>query len=84
MSYQNAEMPPVVRLVDETNGTIDWQLEGQSGVVVQTYTTDSINHPNDWWDDMRDALINNSTQVEAALDMMRLNALRDWEVVDDR
>lgn len=85
MSYINNEMPPVIRLTDydvSTNETT-WNLEGQGGTVVVTKTTNGVNHPDDWWDEMVNALVNASTTEEAAHDMVRLNAFRDWEVIDE-
>lgn len=85
MSYLHPEMPPVVRLTrNNTDDSVDWQLEGQSGAVVETYTTEEVAHPVDWWDDMAAALLSNESRAESAFDMIRLNAIGDWELIDDR
>lgn len=84
MSFVSNEMPPVIRLTNRNaDSTVDWQLETQSGIVVQTYTSDGITSPDDWWDDMRDALLESYTRAEATHDMIRLNAVESWEFIDD-
>lgn len=85
MSYVHPGMPPVIRVTGETSGgQVEWQLESQSGAVVESYTTSGIDSPNDWWDDMANALIDSESRAEAAWDMMRFNALMDYEIIDDR
>jgi len=85
MSYRTDSMPPVVRTTGETaDGDLEWQIETQSGTVVQTYSTASRQDPDDWWDDMHTALVGSSTITDALHDLVRLNAVQDWEIIDDR
>lgn len=85
MSYYHAGMPPVLRITAENtaDGTIDWQLESQDGTVIQTYTTNGIDHPDSWWDDVVAALLADQSVGKTAHDMIRLNAFRNWDVIDE-
>ena len=81
MSYVHDEMPPTIRRTADDH----YQLEGQSGVTIAEYDTDTMSHPGDWWGDMIAAMRTSySDPVDAIHDLSLLTIREDWEFHDDR
>lgn len=79
--YTHSEMPPVIRRTD----TDEYVLEGQSGLVVHTYTQTEMNHPDGWWSELVTAMESGYDDLANAIhDLTLLTVRRDWEYIDDR
>jgi hypothetical protein len=80
MSYKHDEMPPVIR----RTATDHYQLEGQSGVVIAEYNEVGLDHPNDWWADMIDAMRSAYTDpFNIVHDLTLLTVTGDYQYIDE-
>lgn len=78
--YVHTEMPPVIR----RTASDQYQLEGQSGVVVSEFSQSEMSHPGGWWSELVDAMqANYDTPADAIHDLTLLTARNDWEYVDE-
>lgn len=81
MSYNHNEMPPIIRRTEQQH----YQLEGQSGIVIEEYNRPNMSHPSDWWSDLIEAMQYDYSNFEAAIhDLTLLSVRQDWTFVDDR
>jgi len=79
--YIHAEMPPTIRRTADDH----YQLEGDSGAVVNEFNQTKMEHPGGWWSPLVDAMQTNyDTPADAIHDLTLLTVRRDWTIVDDR
>jgi hypothetical protein len=77
--YIHSEMPPVIRRI----GSDQYQLEGQSGVVVDEFNQTEVSHPAGWWSELVNAMKKNyDTPEDAIHDLTLLTVRRDWTYID--
>lgn len=83
MAY-TTDLPPTIAHVDSDV----WELRDATGNVIATYNQTTFESPTDWWSDIVQYILSETsgrTRMEDAVTDISLLIIReDWEFVDER